>query len=324
MAHAKKKHAALGEFLAARYCLMRKKDAALAAEWLQRMLDARVAADEVSFHAVLRSNLAVGKIAEAEEWLKKMVAFQLTPGRLEYNELIEHYSKLGKVEKAYFLLTLMKATPPSLPDAVTFQHLINAAAAAKKDEHLVDKLLTDMRHMGLSPDVITYTSLVQNLASQGAIEQASRWLQRMVADTLQPNVLAFNVLIASCARQSESSPERPDKVSGRELLARAEQWLERLCNSKCRPDVMSYMPLLGGYARCGAPEKVLEYLKKMLDSSVEPDQKTWLVCSQVAEGEQTPGNSTAKAIQELIDLRESKILILNMPRGHRPFGHCCG
>lgn len=277
------------------HCLMRKKEVALGTEWLQRMLDTGVAADEVSFHAVLRSNLAVGQFAEAEEWLKKMIAFQLTPGRLEYNELLEHYSKLGNVEKAYFLLTLMKATPPSLPDAVTFQHLITAA----NDENLVDKLLSEMRSVALSPDVITYTSLVQNCASQGAIEQASRWLERMVADTLQPNVLAFNVLIASCARQSERS-EKPDKVSG--LLA-AEQWLERLCNSKCRPDVMSYMPLLSGYARCGAPENVLEYLKKMLNSSVEPDQKTWLVCSQVNEGEHIPGNSTAKAIQELIDLR---------------------
>eukprot|EP00438_Fugacium_kawagutii_P014273 Skav215758 [mRNA] locus=scaffold106:286435:287067:+ [translate_table: standard] len=62
-------------------CLMHKKDAASATEWLQKMLNARVAADEVSFHAVLRSNLALGNFTEAERWLKRMVALQLTPGR---------------------------------------------------------------------------------------------------------------------------------------------------------------------------------------------------------------------------------------------------
>eukprot|EP00434_Breviolum_minutum_P019886 symbB.v1.2.017546.t3/scaffold1371.1/size209032/18 len=79
------------------------------ADKASRMLDLDNAPDEVSFNAVLRSNLAAGDMKEAEERLKQMVAMHLIPGRLQYNQLIEHFCKTGNVEKAYFLLTLMKA-----------------------------------------------------------------------------------------------------------------------------------------------------------------------------------------------------------------------
>ncbi|CAK9004019.1 unnamed protein product [Durusdinium trenchii] len=163
------------------------------------------------------------------------------------------------------------ATPPSLPDVVSYQHLINAAAATE-DEDSVDQWLSEMRNASLSPDVITYTSLMESLVSRGADEQAKRWLQTMVNESVQPNLVMFNVLLASTGRQGDCSRQeqwlqelrrqrlQPDRVSFNTLilgqvrageLERAEQSLEELRKARCRPDLLSYMPLLDAYARTG-------------------------------------------------------------------------
>eukprot|EP00913_Durusdinium_trenchii_P014194 g13320.t2 len=187
------------------------------------------------------------------------------------------------------------ATPPSLPDVVSYQHLINAAAATE-DEDSVDQWLSEMRNASLSPDVITYTSLMESLVSRGADEQAKRWLQTMVNESVQPNLVMFNVLLASTGRQGDCSRQeqwlqelrrqrlQPDRVSFNTLilgqvrageLERAEQSLEELRKARCRPDLLSYMPLLDAYARTGDAEKLLASLEKMLHARVEPDASTW-------------------------------------------------
>eukprot|EP00913_Durusdinium_trenchii_P014193 g13320.t1 len=277
------------------HCLMKQKQPELAQEYLQQMLDFGCEPDEVSFNAVVTALLAAGKMAEAGKALKQMVTMQLIPSRTHYNQLIQHHCKIGEVSKAAFWLTLMKATPPSLPDVVSYQHLINAAAATE-DEDSVDQWLSEMRNASLSPDVITYTSLMESLVSRGADEQAKRWLQTMVNESVQPNLVMFNVLLASTGRQGDCSRQeqwlqelrrqrlQPDRVSFNTLilgqvrageLERAEQSLEELRKARCRPDLLSYMPLLDAYARTGDAEKLLASLEKMLHARVEPDASTW-------------------------------------------------
>ncbi|KAM2646346.1 hypothetical protein EV1_019771 [Malus domestica] len=90
------------------------------------------------------------------------------PGIFTYNIMILSFGRAGKVHEAVRI----------------FEHLENTHMRFK-----------EMQEKGFSPDVVTYSTLIECLGKTDRVEMACRLFDNMLAQGCYPNIVTYNILL---------------------------------------------------------------------------------------------------------------------------------
>merc|ERR1719359_252468 len=86
-----------------------------------------------------------------------------------------------------------------------------------------------MERSGVTPNVVTFNSVINACAQCGDVDRAESWFRRMLAKEVTPSVETFNSLINACAKAGDA--------------LRAEEWFEEISSHGLEPDAFSYSTL---------------------------------------------------------------------------------
>ncbi|KAL3903492.1 MAG: hypothetical protein SGPRY_011654, partial [Prymnesium sp.] len=136
----------------------------------------------------------------AEEWLDRMEQAGIVPNVISFSSAISAYAKTAQPGEAGRLLKRMRSRGIK-PDTVTINNVIDAQARAGNVQQAVAWLNRTRR--GEFPeapaDVVSYTIVISALSRSGKLPDARRWLDIMIASGVKPDLLCYNTLVVGMA-----------------------------------------------------------------------------------------------------------------------------
>lgn len=148
--------------------------------------------------------------------------------------------------------------------------------SAKRAEaifHRMKELYESGTNDQLKPDVYTYTTLIDAYSKIGASKKAEGVLALMEEDGVPANVLTYNSLISSWARNGDqSAPEEAERI------------LDRMISAGIKPETSSYTALMNVYSKsrdrgsdiCNRVEEILRFMEnKYQDGDLTLKPNVW-------------------------------------------------
>lgn len=99
------------------------------------------------------------------------------------------------------------------------RNMVDGSDRAKSREglELLVKLQALMKDARLTPDIVTYTGLIDVFGRAGlgmkAVEKGEEILRLMRSDGIAPDVVVYNVLVSNCQRAATASKKSSEMVS---------------------------------------------------------------------------------------------------------------
>ena len=199
------------------------------------------------------------------------------------NSVINAYAQAKDVEGAERVLGQMREMGLH-PDEVTMSSVINAHAQAK-DAKGAERVLGQMREMGLQLNEFTKSSVINANAQAKDAEGAERVLGQMREMGLRPNAVTMSSVLKAQVAASHGS----------ELLPRLLKTLQSMEELGIEPNSFSYFQLLLGCRKTRNREQAIKWFDQLLLAGVEPID---LLCNVLT---QTVGK---KAFEEFKAARE--------------------
>ncbi|KAL7252603.1 hypothetical protein ACSBR1_007216 [Camellia fascicularis] len=123
------------------------------------------------------------------------------------------------------------------------------------------KLFSDMIDNGISPNVITYTSLIQGVCCLGEWKEAIRLLNEMLGKNVSPNVQTFTILVDALCEEG--------------MAKEAQYVVELMIQRGVVPNVVTYNAVMDGYCLCGQVDEARKMLDVMVSRDCAPDVVTY-------------------------------------------------
>lgn len=89
-----------------------------------------------------------------------------------------------------------------------------ASVVQEGDVVAAEQWFSRMQMEGISPNVITFGTLINGYAGQGNAVQATAWFMRMQNSGIAPNSTTFSSLINAYAKNSDPAGEHRSLLSG--------------------------------------------------------------------------------------------------------------
>ncbi|PWA75194.1 tetratricopeptide-like helical domain-containing protein [Artemisia annua] len=186
--------------------------------------------DVFIFSALLDGLILEDRILEAEIFFKKLIKRQklCEPNVVMYSTMIKGLCKIGNNVIAIQLLRLMderSCRPNSLqrqnddafklfkqmvfqkrisPDVITYSSLIDGLCGLARWEE-ASKMLQEMLDVGISPNVQTFTILVDAFCKEGKVQEAEQVIGIMIKNGIVSNIVTYNTLIDGYCLRGEMS-----------------------------------------------------------------------------------------------------------------------
>merc|ERR1719247_3041819 len=104
----------------------------------------------------------------------------------------------------------------------------------------------------VSPNVVSFSSLLHACAKASDRERAEKWMNVMMTEgPEEPNAICFNAVIHACAREIN--------------VERANFWIEKMMSSGVKPTVNSFSTIIDTLAKQGDLDAAISWLKLMRD-----------------------------------------------------------
>ena len=254
-----------------------------------------------SYNTILLAFARAGLYRESLKVLEQMKVSGVLPNTITYNTCLLACATHGSgeaAEEADRLVREVLAAEDMKPDAITFNTLIDAWArhASPDAPHKAQSWLDSMQNYGVQPDVYSYTTVIEALASRGETDRAQEVLQSMSTAGLSPNRITYTSLIrALCRKQRFDDAHRTLK----DMILQGEN------DNSVKPDAVSFAVLIDGWSRVAtdrpgeAVTAVMELLKQMREYSLEwqpaaPSDRTYTsVLSTIARAARPGGHDDA-------------------------------
>ncbi|RCV24342.1 hypothetical protein SETIT_5G077300v2 [Setaria italica] len=173
-----------------------------------------------------------GNSDEAFKIIKDMSAAGVQPNKITYDYLIRGY--LGRATEV--LKEMVKIG--HIADTITFNHLIEGHLRQHNKEEAF-WLLNEMRKDGISPNVYTYSIIINGLCQIGESETAGGLLEQMVAEV--PDLYCYNSLIIGLSKVGK--------------MEEAIEYYDQMLEKGVHPNEFTYDGLIHGYSMTGNVEK---------------------------------------------------------------------
>ncbi|XP_065857562.1 pentatricopeptide repeat-containing protein At5g02830, chloroplastic isoform X2 [Euphorbia lathyris] len=132
---------------------------------------------------------------------------------------------------------------PFTPSSTTYNILMKACG---DDYHRAKALMDEMKSMGLSPDHISWSILMDICGSSGNVEGAIQILKNMRSAGIEPDVVSYTTAIKVCVESSN--------------LRLAFSLFTEMKKSQIKPNLVTYDTLLRARVRYGSLEEVQQCL----------------------------------------------------------------
>ncbi|KAG7351996.1 PPR: pentatricopeptide repeat domain containing protein [Nitzschia inconspicua] len=266
---------------------------------LREMLDkhrngvSAVAPNAVSFNSVIFSHMKSGNIQAAESLLRQMHDEYIRSGNKDIRPTLETYSSVmsglsrtrrrdagERAEKLFHDVKNMARSGDldKAPDLVLYNTVLDcwAKSSGSKSPDKAKCFLDTMIADGVTPDVISFNTVIHSMANAGRFREAEDMLEEMKEVGVQPNTVTFNTVLSAYV-SAVSSKSKKGKVSPSDkenLTERIQRLFDDLKkNRRDMLDVVTYNTVLNFYSHAGDPEKAIDLLEEMLapNSCVPPD-----------------------------------------------------
>ncbi|KAI5062732.1 hypothetical protein GOP47_0023271 [Adiantum capillus-veneris] len=206
--------------------------------------------DYVTFAFVLKACSSIGDIKKGEEIHDEIVRKGLLKKDVTLgNALVDMYAKCGALAKAKQVL---KELP--VRDVVSWSALIAGYADKGQGQDALD-CLEQMQSEGLSPNSITYISILKACGSIRAVDKGEQIHAEIATKgLLKDNIKLGNALVDMYAKSG--------------AIAKAQEIMEEL--SIC--DAISWSAIITGYVQRGQGEEGLRCFERMLCKGSPPDE----------------------------------------------------
>ena len=241
----------------------------------------------LAFKEVIRRNLELGNVGEAEAWLE---AAHSAGGQADNPQLRKVYLEMLKaaafssdLQKAEEVFT--KARAMHFCDLQFFTVMVDAAGKCK-DLIAAERWFESAIDAGFEPDIVLFTSMVDAACRLGDLRAAEYWQKRAESAGFEANKVMFSTLISGAARKGNKNKALvwaaratdrfgPDIVILNCVVAlhaqagdigEAEAVLENdILRGRLQPDVRSFGPIINGHAEKGHFEQALQQFRRMVD-----------------------------------------------------------
>lgn len=191
-----------------------RRDEAL--QWLERMVEQGMEADEVTMGTVIQTYKKSGEFGKAEEFFTKWSLSISSKDEIEsiaaakstldfgsrgqvpfssytYNTLMDTYGKAGQVKEVSETFARMLREGIA-PNTVTFNTMIHICGNHGQLEE-VGSLMQKMEELQCLPDTRTYNILISIYANHDAIGTAARYFSKMKEAGLEPDPVSYRTLL---------------------------------------------------------------------------------------------------------------------------------
>ncbi|XP_050151988.1 pentatricopeptide repeat-containing protein At5g47360-like [Malus sylvestris] len=218
--------------------------------------------DTTVYNVIIRLFCDMEDMDMAESLVKEMDLVDLCPDLITYMVLIKGFCNVGRLDDACGLFKVMKEHG-CLPNAVVYSALLDGFCRCDNMKRALE-LLKEMEKEGgdCTPNVVTYTSVIQKLCDKGLSTDALVILDRMEACGCAPSCVTVSSLIKGLC--VEDRVEEAYKLIDRVVAGSSVSY------GDC------YSSLVVSLARGRKPEEAEKVFKMMVDGRVKPNS---LACS---------------------------------------------
>lgn len=196
-----------------------------------------------------------GQLERAFKVHEQMVSNGINPSVVTFNALLTACRRGGgnninnnASDIALQVMQIMRDTPGCTPDVITYSTLIDTLGRAGRFREMRE-LLQDMKLQGLTPNFVTYTCMISAMAKSGDLDAAMRLIDDMESKGIEPNVYTFSCLVGGAKRKKE--------------LSRGMDILDMMKQRGIVPNNVTYSLLLQMTVRSGQQKWIDRLMKEM-------------------------------------------------------------
>ncbi|KAK1386122.1 Pentatricopeptide repeat-containing protein [Heracleum sosnowskyi] len=283
--------------------------------------------DVFTYTTLIRGHLSQHKSAEARLFFTNLIKLnELQPDVVTDNTVINGLCKTGHTQMAIWLFRFMEKSDCK-PNTVTYNTVIDSLC----QHGLVDDALilqSEMMEKGILPNVWTYSPLIQVLCKLNRWEELSLLLQQMIEDmNISPNVHTFTILVDAYAKSGKLDDakqiikimnergEYPNIVTYNSLMqaycsqGQMDEAMVLYRNMECEglsPTVVTHNILLhglcqlGGLCKSNYVDKALSFFQTMECNGLIPESKTYniIICGCLWNKKY---NEASKLVHKMVD-----------------------
>ncbi|KAM3322107.1 pentatricopeptide repeat-containing protein [Capsicum chacoense] len=235
------------------------KDAVLGLWVLREMKESNCRPDTIAYNVVIRLLCEKGEIDEAMGLMSEMEVSDLYPDVITYVVMIKGLSEVGRLEEACGLTKAMRGHG-CMPNTVAYSALLHGICRFGNLERALE-LLREMEKDGgqCKPNVVTYTTVVQNFVEKCQSIEALSILDQMKDFGCKPNRVLICTLIQGLCK--DGHVEEAHKV------------INRVTESGIPYDSCCSLLVLSLF-RIGKLNEAEIFFRKMLAGGLKPDGLT--------------------------------------------------
>lgn len=216
-------------------------------------------ADIVCYSTVIDSLVRFNRPKEAKVIFGEMVVLGLHFDLACYTILVKLYSCcLREFDLAYEVMRVMARNGIS-PDLITYSTLITGMCWDLRIDEALD-VLDWMIEVDCIPNAYTFTPIVQAYCYVGKIKEAKKLLATMEKIGCLPNVVTYNILIEALCKDRKF--DEVEKVFNE---SRMKSW---------EPDEISYSIYMDGLCKIGLHQKAFQLVDVMIGKGLKPNEVT--------------------------------------------------
>lgn len=249
-----------------------------------------------SFNALLKAGVLSKRFDEVLKIFRELPSdLSLILNRVSYNTVIHTLCEMGSLDDALFMLDELKENGLS-PDVITFNTLLDAFYREKGFEG-GEKMWSLMVAHNVVPNTRSYNLKMQAVVGSGELHNAVDLFETVEKDGLKPDVNTFNALIKGFCDQGNTEE--------------AKKWYNRLLENGDTPNRNTFSTLVPSFCDNGDYELAFDLSKKMFKRQIVVDEAfLQLVVDGLVKG------SMIEEAEELVELGSSNSYVqynLTMP-----------
>jgi len=176
---------------------------------IEHMSNVGVEPDAVSFNSVIDACSKARQVSKAVQWVERMRCQGVRPDVVSFSAVLNAYAQCGLFDQANEWLRKMEEGQEGVhPNVFSYNTCINAQV--RSGLNVVPEEWTNrMRHYGVLPNVVTYTTLCQPAATRGDFPTVEKLMTHIAEENLPVNHYCLAVLLNAYAN---SQPRQCDRA----------------------------------------------------------------------------------------------------------------
>ena len=188
----------------------------------------------------------MGTVCKAMDKVAKILDMMMgrghEPNVITYGALINGYCKIRRIDEATRLCII---------DGLSKQGLVNEA----------QNLFSEMIRKRISPDVVTYNSLIYDLCNFSRWKEAASIFTDMLNHGISPNVITFNTLVSGLSKEGRTTE--------------AHNVFEIMLTKGEKPNVVTYNSLMHGLCNSGQWKEAKRIFYEIVRRGISPNAVTF-------------------------------------------------